>query len=69
MNFDNFGQIWNESLGRFTKSGRDAIHETKIEEWVDRGIDLAFDPSFWEGMVREAVERLQEEIAGTDNLR
>ena len=69
MNFDNFGQIWNESRGRFTKPGRDAIHNTQLEEWIVKGIDLALNSSFWEDMAREAVERLQEEIAGVDNLR
>lgn len=65
----NFEQIWNESRGRFTKAGREAIHSAEATDWVKKGIDLAFNTAFWEDMAREAVERLQEEIAGVDNLR
>lgn len=65
----NLNEIWNESRGRFTKTGREAIHETQLMDWVEKGIDLALNPSFWEDMTREAIERLQEEIAGVDNLR
>jgi len=64
-----FEQIWNESRGRFTKVGRDAIHNAQFKDWLEKGINLTLDPSFWEGMARQAVERLQEEIAGVENLR
>ena len=65
----NFEQIWNESRGRFTKAGRKAIHSAETTDWIEKGINLVINPSFWEDMTREAVERLQEEIAGVDNLR
>lgn len=65
----NFEQIWNESRGRFTKTGREAIHNAQSIDWLEKGFNLALNPSFWEDMAREAVERLQEEIAGVDNLR
>jgi hypothetical protein len=65
----NFEQIWNESRGRFTKAGREAIHSAETTDWVEKGINLVLNPSFWDDMAREAVERLQEEIAGVDNLR
>lgn len=69
LNMTNLQDIWNESRGRFTRPGREAINEASVTDWVEKGLQLTADPAFWEELIRSGVEQIQERVAGTHYLR